>query len=319
MIEESRKIFVEELSDTYGKFIIEPLERGYGWTIGNSLRRILLSSIEGAAVTSVKIEGVRHELEVYKGMKEDILEVLLNLKKLVVRIEDEEPHILQLEVKGPKVVKAGDFKAPANVTIINPDLVIATLVEEVPLYMEVEVRKGKGYVSAEENKVPGQPLGVLNLDSVFSPVRKVSYEVEKTRVGRRTDLDRLVLNIWTNGAVKPEEALRQAAKILMEHAKFIYEQEFSTLEPEKKEITTTQEEEKKVITLEELGLSTRAFNALRMAGINTLEDLLSKTEEELIHIKNFGQKSLQELKEKLQEKGLSLSSAKKGEETNETS
>jgi len=319
LIEESRKIFVEELSDTYGKFIIEPLERGYGWTIGNSLRRILLSSIEGAAVTSVKIEGVRHELEVYKGMKEDILEVLLNLKKLVVRIEDEEPHILQLEVKGPKVVKAGDFKAPANVTIINPDLVIATLVEEVPLYMEVEVRKGKGYVSAEENKVPGQPLGVLNLDSVFSPVRKVSYEVEKTRVGRRTDLDRLVLNIWTNGAVKPEEALRQAAKILMEHAKFIYEQEFSTLEPEKKEITTTQEEEKKVITLEELGLSTRAFNALRMAGINTLEDLLSKTEEELIHIKNFGQKSLQELKEKLQEKGLSLSSAKKGEETNETS
>lgn len=319
MIEESRKIFVEELSDTYGKFIIEPLERGYGWTIGNSLRRILLSSIEGAAVTSVKIEGVRHELEVYKGMKEDILEVLLNLKKLVVRIEDDESHILQLEVKGPKVVKAGDFKAPANVTIINPDLVIATLVEEVPLYMEVEVRKGKGYVSAEENKVPGQPLGVLNLDSIFSPVRKVSYEVEKTRVGRRTDLDRLVLNIWTNGAVKPEEALRQAAKILMEHAKFIYEQEFSTLEPEKKEITTTQEEEKKVITLEELGLSTRAFNALRMAGINTLEDLLSKTEEELIHIKNFGQKSLQELKEKLQEKGLSLSSAKKGEETNETS
>ncbi|MGB9857102.1 MAG: DNA-directed RNA polymerase subunit alpha [Dictyoglomaceae bacterium] len=318
MIEEARKVFIEELNETYGRFVIEPLERGYGWTIGNSLRRILLSSIEGAAVTSVRIEGIRHELEVYKGMKEDILEVLLNLKKLVVKIEDNEAHTLQLDVMGPKVVKASDFKVPANVKIINPDLVIATLVEEVPLYMEVEVRKGKGYVSAEENKIPGQPIGVLILDSIFSPVKKVSYEVEKTRVGRRTDLDRLVINIWTNGSISPDLALKEAARILMEHARFILEQEYSPPEVEK-ELPSVQEEEKKILTLEDLGLSTRAYNALRMAGIHTLEDLLTKTEEELMNIKNFGQKSLQELKEKLKAKGYSLSTSEKGDESNETS
>ncbi|MCS7201542.1 MAG: DNA-directed RNA polymerase subunit alpha [Dictyoglomus sp.] len=318
LIEETRKVFIEELNETYGRFIIEPLERGFGWTIGNSLRRILLSSIEGAAVTAVKIEGIRHELDVYKGMKEDILEVLLNLKKIVVKIEDNETHILQLNVVGPKVVKAEDFKAPSNVKIINPDLVIATLVEEVPLYMEVEVRKGKGYVSAEENKVPGQPIGVINLDSIFSPVKKVSYEVEKTRVGRRTDLDRLVINIWTNGALSPDVALKEAAKILMDHAKFILEQDFSFSEIKKEESPFIKEEEKKILTLEDLGLSTRAYNALRMAGIHTIDELLSKTEQELINIKNFGQKSLQELKEKLKEKGYSLSSTK-GEESDETS
>jgi DNA-directed RNA polymerase subunit alpha len=318
LLEETKKVVVEELDDTYGRFVIEPLERGYGWTIGNSLRRILLSSIEGSAVTSVKIDGIKHELETYNGMKEDILEVLLNLKKLVVRIEDNESHILELDVMGPKVVKASDFIVPPNVKIINTDLIIATLVDEVPLRMEIEVRKGKGYVSAEENKKPGQPIGVLTLDSIFSPVKKVSYEVEKTRVGRRTDLDRLVINIWTNGSISPDLALKEAARILMEHARFILEQEYSSLEVEK-EVPSLQEEEKKILTLEDLVLSTRAYNALRMAGIHTLEDLLTKTEEELMNIKNFGQKSLQELKEKLKVKGYSLATSEKGDEFNETS
>lgn len=318
MIEETRKVFIEELSETYGKFVIEPLERGYGWTIGNSLRRILLSSIEGAAVTSVRIEGIRHELDSYKGLKEDILEVLLNLKKLVVKIEDNENHTLQLDVLGPKTIKAADFKIPPNVKIINPDLVIATLVEETPLYMEVEVRKGKGYVSAEENKIPGQPIGVLTLDSVFSPVKKVSYEVEKTRIGRRTDLDRLIINIWTNGSLSPDLALKESAKILMEHAKFIYEQEYSIIEVER-EVSSPQEEEKKPLSLEDLGLSTRAYNALKMAGIHTVDDLIGKREEELMNIKNFGQKSLQELKNKLKEKGYVIPICEKGDESNETS
>jgi len=317
LLEETKKVVVEELDDTYGRFVIEPLERGYGWTIGNSLRRILLSSIEGSAVTSVKIDGIKHELETYNGMKEDILEVLLNLKKLVVRIEDNESHILELDVMGPKVVKASDFIVPPNVKIINTDLVIATLVDEVPLRMEIEVRKGKGYVSAEENKKPGQPIGVLTLDSIFSPVKKVSYEVEKTRVGRRTDLDRLIINIWTNGSISPKEALRESAKILMDQARFIYEQEY--VFPEiKQEEPVVKEEERKIITLEDLGLSTRAYNALRMAGIHTLDELLSKTEQELMNIKNFGQKSLQELKEKLKEKGYSLLSLK-GDESYEAS
>ncbi len=318
MIEETRKVYIEELNDTYGKFVIEPLERGFGWTIGNSLRRILLSSIEGAAVTAVRIEGIRHELDIYKGMKEDILEVLLNLKKLVVKIEDNEVHTLQLDVVGPKIVKAEDFKVPANVKIINPDLIIATLVEEVPLYIEVEIRKGRGYISAEENKIPNQPIGVINLDSIFSPVKKVSYEVEKTRVGRRTDLDRLVINIWTNGSLSPELALREAAKILMDHARFILDQEYSIAEIKKEEVPLIKEEEKKVLTLEDLGLSTRAYNALRMSGIHNLDELLTKTEQELINIKNFGQKSLQELKEKLKEKGYFLAITK-GEESDEAS
>lgn len=307
MIEENVKVIIEKRTDDYGRFIVEPLERGYGWTIGNALRRILLSSIEGAAVVSVKIEGVRHELEVLPGLKEEILEILMNLKRLVVKIEDNNSHILELDVKGPKVVTAADFVVPANVKIINPELVIATIVDEVPFHMEVEVRKGKGYVTAEENKDPHQPIGVLVLDSIFSPVKKVSYNVEKTRVGRRTDLDRLVLDIWTNGSITPEEAFREASKILMEYFKLLTEKEFQLpYEEIHEEVAVSEDESKRGLTLEDLGLSTRAYNSLRHAGIHTIEDLLSKTREDLMKIKNFGQKSLQELEEKLKEKGLSL-------------
>ncbi|HOP94485.1 MAG: DNA-directed RNA polymerase subunit alpha [Dictyoglomaceae bacterium] len=317
MIEENVRIIVERLTEDYGRFAIEPLERGYGWTIGNALRRILLSSIEGAAITSVKIDGVRHELEVLPGLKEDVLEVLINLKKLVVKIEDNNSHILELDVKGPKVIKAGDFFVPANVKIINPDLTIATLVDESNFHMEVEVRKGKGYVTTEENKELNQPIGVLVLDSIFSPVKKVSYEVEKTRVGRRTDLDKLIIDIWTNGAISPEEVFREASKILMEYFKLLYEKEFQLPYEEKAEEIPIIEETQKGLSLEELGLSTRAYNSLRHAGIHTIDDLLLKTKDELMRIKNFGQKSLQELEEKLKEKGLRLrdgnSDSEKGE------
>ncbi len=306
LLEENVRVIIEKRSDEYGRFVIEPLERGYGWTIGNSLRRILLSSIEGAAVVSVKIEGVRHELEVLPGLKEEILEILMNLKKLVVKIEDNNSHILELDVRGPKVVTAGDFIVPANVKILNPDLVIATLVDDIPFHMEVEVRKGKGYVSAEENKDQSYPIGVLVLDSIFSPVKKVSYTVEKTRVGRRTDLDRLIIEIWTNKSVTPEEAFREASRILMEYFKLLSEREFQLPHEEVGQEITSLEEEKKGLTLEDLGLSTRAYNSLRHAGIHTIEDLLSKSREDLMKIKNFGQKSLQELEEKLREKGLSL-------------
>lgn len=307
LIDENVRVIIEKKTDDYGRFIVEPLERGYGWTIGNALRRILLSSIEGAAVVSVKIEGVKHELEVLPGLKEEILEVLMNLKKMVVKIEDSNSHILHLDVMGPRVVKAGDFVVPANVKIINPDLQIATLVDEVPFRMEVEVKKGKGYVTAEENKEPNQPIGVLVLDSIFSPVKKVGYEVEKTRVGRRTDLDRLVLDIWTNGSITPEEAFREASRILMEYFKLLAEKDFQiSYEEVTEEITTLEEESKKGLTLEDLGLSTRAYNSLRHAGIHTIEDLLTKTREDLMKIKNFGLKSLQELEEKLRERGLSL-------------
>jgi len=317
LIEENVRIIVERLTEDYGRFAIEPLERGYGWTIGNALRRILLSSIEGAAITSVKIDGVRHELEVLPGLKEDVLEVLINLKKLVVKIEDNNSHILELDVKGPKVIKAGDFFVPANVKIINPDLTIATLVDESNFHMEVEVRKGKGYVTTEENKELNQPIGVLVLDSIFSPVKKVSYEVEKTRVGRRTDLDKLIIDIWTNGAISPEEVFREASQILMEYFKLLYEKEFQLPYEEKAEEIPIIEETQKGLSLEELGLSTRAYNSLRHAGIHTIDDLLLKTKDELMRIKNFGQKSLQELEEKLKEKGLRLrdgnSDSEKGE------
>jgi DNA-directed RNA polymerase subunit alpha len=307
LIDENVRVIIEKKTDNYGRFIVEPLERGYGWTIGNALRRILLSSIEGAAVVSVKIEGVKHELEVLPGLKEEILEVLMNLKKMVVKIEDNNSHILHLDVMGPRVVKAGDFVVPANVKIINPDLQIATLVDEVTFRMEVEVKKGKGYVTAEENKEPNQPIGVLVLDSIFSPIKKVGYEVEKTRVGRRTDLDRLVLDIWTNGSITPEEAFREASRILMEYFKLLAEKDFQiSYEEVTEEITTLEEESKKGLTLEDLGLSTRAYNSLRHAGIHTIEDLLTKTREDLMKIKNFGLKSLQELEEKLRERGLSL-------------
>jgi len=307
LIDENVRVIIEKKTDNYGRFIVEPLERGYGWTIGNALRRILLSSIEGAAVVSVKIEGVKHELEVLPGLKEEILEVLMNLKKMVVKIEDNNSHILHLDVMGPRVVKAGDFVVPANVKIINPDLQIATLVDEVPFRLEVEVKKGKGYVTAEENKEPNQPIGVLVLDSIFSPIKKVGYEVEKTRVGRRTDLDRLVLDIWTNGSITPEEAFREASRILMEYFKLLAEKDFQiSYEEVTEEITTLEEESKKGLTLEDLGLSTRAYNSLRHAGIHTIEDLLTKTREDLMKIKNFGLKSLQELEEKLRERGLSL-------------
>jgi len=324
LIEENVRVIVEKRSEDYGRFVIEPLERGYGWTIGNALRRILLSSIEGAAVVSVKIDGVRHELEVLPGLKEEILEVLMNLKKLVVKIEDNNSHILEIDTRGPKVVTAADFIVPSNVKIVNPDLVIATLVENMPFHMEVEVKKGKGYVSAEENKDQNYPIGVLVLDSIFSPVKKVSYTVEKTRVGRRTDLDRLILEIWTNGSISPEEAFREASRILMEYFRLLNEKEFQLPYEEVKPENTYLEEEKKGLTLEDLGLSTRAYNSLRHAGIHTIEDLLSKTREELMKIKNFGQKSLQELEEKLREKGLSLKDGgnpdlEKGESLDETS
>ncbi|HWO69951.1 MAG TPA: DNA-directed RNA polymerase subunit alpha [Actinomycetota bacterium] len=295
----------EPVSPTRSRFIIEPLEPGFGYTIGNSLRRTLLSSIPGAAISSVRIEGVLHEFSTIPKVQEDVTDIILNLKELVIRSELDEPVTMYLKAKGPGEVTAGDIAPPAGVEILNPDLHIATLGKGASLEMEMVVERGVGYRPAEKNKKPRDPIGVIPVDSIFSPVRRVSYSVENTRVEQMTDRDRLILDVETDGSVTPREAVASAGGTLLELIQLFAELAEAT------SVQVSPAEDQEVpsdyqITIEELNLSVRSYNCLKREGINTVGDLVQKSEAELMDIRNFGQKSIDEVKQKLAELGLSL-------------
>lgn len=303
---------VERSEDnTYGKFVVEPLERGYGITLGNSLRRILLSSLPGAAVTSVKIEGVLHEFSNIPGVVEDVTDIILNLKNLCMRIHTDEEKIMRLEVENhedvAREVLARDIIHDSDIEILNPDLHIATLDKGGRLCMEMTVVRGRGYVPAEKNKKDDQIIGVIPVDSNFTPVRKVNYYVENTRVGQVTNYDKLTLEVWTDGSLRPEEAISLSAKILSEHLSLFIG---LTSEISNVEIMVEKEEEQKnkilEMPIEELDLSVRSYNCLKRAGINTVEELIQKTPEDVMKVRNLGKKSLEEVMNKLAELGLSL-------------
>ena len=291
----------------YGKFVVEPLERGYGTTLGNSLRRILLSSLPGVAVTSVKIDGILHEFSTIPGVKEDVTEIILNLKKLAVKLNGENTKRVLINAIGPKEVTAADILGDSDVEIFNPELHIATLEENATLIMEINLARGRGYVPAEMNKDENTPISVIPTDSIFTPVRKVNFTVENTRVGQVTDYDRLVLEIWTDGSVTPSEGVSIGSKIMQEHLSLFVE---LTDSAEGMEIMVEKEENQKEkaleMTIEELELSVRSFNCLKRAAINTVEELTLRSEEDMMKVRNLGKKSLDEVKHKLEELGLSL-------------
>jgi len=299
-------IKVLDLNDTEGVFVIEPLERGLGHTLGNSMRRILLSSIPGAAVTSVRITGVQHEYSAIEGVREDTIEILLNLKELVISIDGEEPETLKLKVTKPGAVTGAEIEAPSGVQVLNPELHIATLTRKGKMEMELSVEKGRGYASAEENERGGDPIGVIPVDSVFSPVRSVTFRVEYTRVGQRTDFDKLTLLVRTDGSVKPDEAVSQGAHILIEHVNLLANlaEEAGLLDVF--ELTEAVTEAGLDASISELDLNVRANNCLRRAKIETLGDLVSHPEEELLGIRNLGAKTVELIKEKLEARDLSL-------------
>lgn len=308
MIEiEKPRIETVEMDGVYGKFVVEPLERGYGITLGNSLRRILLSSLPGAAVTSIRIDGVLHEFSTIPGVAEDTTEIVLNLKDLLVKLHTDEAVIGRVEVDREGPVTAADIQVSADVEILNPDLHIATLDKGAKLEMELNFKRGRGYVSAERNKAEEQPIGVIAIDSIFTPVRRVNYEIEDTRVGQVTDYDRLILEVWTDGSIAPDEAVSLSSKILIEHLRLFVS---LTDAADDVEIMVEKEEEEKDrlmdMTIEELDLSVRSYNCLKRAGINTVEELIRKTEEDMMKVRNLGKKSLAEVKEKLAALSLSL-------------
>ena len=313
MIEiEKPKIELVEVDEkgTYGKFVVEPLERGYGITLGNSLRRILLSSLPGAAVTSVYIEGVLHEFSTIPGVVEDTTEIILNLKQLALRIHSDEEKILEIEAQGPGEVTAADIRADSDVDILNPELHIATLEEDGRLYMRMEANRGRGFVLAEKNKKEDQPIGVIPVDSIYTPVKRVNYTVENTRVGQVTNYDKLTLEVWTDGSLHPEEAVSLGAKILIEHLRLFVD---LTGDSQESEIMVEKEEDPKdkilEMTIEDLDLSVRSYNCLKRAGINTVYELTTKTEEDMMKVRNLGKKSLEEVQAKLAELGLSFRKA----------
>lgn len=300
-----------DINGTYGMFVLAPLERGYGTTLGNSLRRVLLSSLPGVAVTSVKIDGVHHELSTIPGVKEDVTEIILNLKGLTAKLYGEGPKTIYIEAEDECEVTAGDIKTDSEVDILVPDMHIATLGKDAKLYMEITIDRGRGYVPAEKNKqLFNLGIDVIAVDSIYTPVLKVNFRVEDTRLGQVTDYDKLILEVWTDGTVSAKEAVSQAANLLIEHLK-----SFSNLSDESS-ITADLMVEKddkgkeKILemTIEELDLSVRSFNCLKRAGINTVEDLISKSEEEMMKVRNLGKKSFDEVKEKLQSLGFDLSS-----------
>ena len=307
-IEKPRIELVEKSEDnTYGKLVVEPLERGYGTTLGNSLRRVLLSSLPGAAVTSIKIEGVQHEFSTIPGVAEDTTEIIMSIKQLSVIMHSDEPKLLRIEAQGEGEVKAKDIIADADVEILNPDLHIATLEKDGKLFMELTLEKGRGYVPADWNKKPNQPIGVIAIDSIFTPVHKVNFNVENTRVGQRTDYDKLTMEIWTNGTIKPDDAVSAAAKILIEHFNLfvgLTDQVQFEEEPVEKE----KDEREKILEMpiEELDLSVRSYNCLKRAGINTIYELTQKTAEDMLKVRNLGKKSLQEVESKLAAFNLTL-------------
>ena len=308
MIEIERpKIECEEISDSYGRFVVEPLERGFGTTLGNSLRRVLLSSLPGVAASSIKIDGVLHEFSTIEGVREDVTEIVLNIKELCVKLHGEGPKKVSISAHGECEVKAGDIIADADVEIMNPDLHIASLGPNGKLEMEIILEHGRGYVSADQNKRPDMPIGQIAVDSIFTPIRKVNFRVENTRVGQITDYDKLTLEIWTDDTIRPDEAVSLAAKILTEHLCLFIN---LTEHVQGVEIMVEKEEDKKEkileMTIEELDLSVRSYNCLKRAGINTVEELVQRNEEEMMKVRNLGRKSLEEVQQKLVGLGLSL-------------
>jgi DNA-directed RNA polymerase subunit alpha len=293
-----------ETSANYGKFDIEPLDPGFGTTLGNTLRRVLLSSLWGAAVTSIQIDGVAHEFTAIPHVKEDVTEVILNIKKLNLKSFTEDPVTLLLDVKGPAEVRASHIQASSDVEIVNPDLYICTLAAKGHLRMELNVERGKGYVPAERNKREGQPIGVIPIDAIFSPVEKANFTVEKTRVGQSTDYDRLLIEVWTDGTMSPEEAVSHAAELFTQHLS-LFTRFRDSIEKHEAEMRGEKGSQNRLMDtpIEELDLSVRAFNCLKANEIQTVGQLLQKREEELLALRNFGRKSLDEIKEKLVEKG----------------
>ena len=302
------EVFTQEEDQTYGKFVLEPLERGFGTTLGNSMRRVLLSSLPGYAITSVKIDGVLHEFSTIPGVKEDVTEIILNLKSVIIKLNGDTPKTVYIEASGEGEVTAGDIKGDSEVEIFNPELHIATLDKDARLSMEMRVDIGRGYVSSERNKQEIEPpIGVIAIDSIYTPVLKVNYTVENTRVGQRIDYDKLALEVWTNGTLTAEEAVSLAAKILNDHLKLfidLSENEFMTDVLVEKE----DDDREKVLemTIEELDLSVRSFNCLKRAGINTVGELTNKTESDMMKVRNLGKKSLEEVTNKLDSLGFSL-------------
>ncbi len=313
MIEiEKPRINVEDLSSDgkYGRFVVEPLERGFGNTLGNSLRRVLLSSLEGAAVTAIKIDGVLHEFSTIPGVREDVTAIVLNMKSLVAKLHSNGPKTVEISAEGPCVVTADMIKCDSEVEILTPDLHIATLGEDAKLNMEITLDRGRGYVPAEKNKAlsGNNIIGVLPVDSIYTPVLKVNYTVDNTRVGQITDYDKLTLDVWTNGVLNAQEAVSLAAKVICEHLNLFVD----LSDRGSQEIMVVKEDSSKEkvleMTIEELDLSVRSFNCLKRAGINTVEDLIGKSEEEMMKVRNLGRKSLEEVMQKLSSLGFSLHS-----------
>jgi DNA-directed RNA polymerase subunit alpha len=299
----------KKVTDTFGKFTAEPLERGFGTTLGNALRRVLLSSLEGAAITSVRVAGVQHEFSSIPGVVEDTTDLILNLKEVRLKLHTDKPKTLTLKAKGMGEVTAKDIEADAEVEILNPDLHIATIDKNGKMEIEMRARRGRGYVSSDKNKEPGQPIGVIPIDAIFSPIRKVNFKVENARVGQDTDYDKLVLDVWTDGSLRPDDAVAHAAKLLKDHLSF-----FIHLPEEEDELPLAEEDLKKspafnenlLRSVNELELSVRAANCLKNAGIETIAEMVQKTESEMLKTKNFGRKSLNEIKEILGNMGLNL-------------
>ena len=295
--------------DSYGKYVVEPLERGYGTTLGNSLRRILLSSLPGTAVTTIKIAGVQHEFTTIPGIKEDVTEIVLNVKGIIAKLHSEGVKTVYIEASGEGVVTAGDIKADSDVEVLNPEHHIATLGPNASLNMELTLSQGRGYVTADRNKPTQGIIGVIPVDSVYTPVRKVNYTVENTRVGDATDYDKLTLEVWTNGTISARDAVSLGTRILMDHFA-LFTDLSETMGSKSTVVEKAEAQRDKVLelTIEELDLSVRSFNCLKRANINTVEDLISKTEDEMMKVRNLGRKSLEEVINKLAMMGLSLAS-----------
>lgn len=307
-IEKPRIECVEQSDDnTYGKFVVEPLERGYGVTLGNSLRRILLSSIPGAAVTSIKIDGVLHEFSTVPGVKEDVAEIILNIKTLALKSNSDEPQIIIIDATEEGEITAGDIITTDAVEVLNKDLHIATLDVDSRLYIEMVVETGRGYVSADKNKKEGLPIGTIPIDSIYTPVHKVNFAIEDTRVGNNTEYDKLTMDIECNGNIKPADALSLAARILVDHLQLFIGLN-DNIRDMQVMIEKEEEEKDKVLdmTIEELDLSVRSYNCLKRAGINTVEELCNRTSEDMMKVRNLGRKSLEEVLAKLKELGLQL-------------
>ncbi|MDO4702004.1 MAG: DNA-directed RNA polymerase subunit alpha [Erysipelotrichaceae bacterium] len=306
------KEYVE--SDNYGKFVLEPLERGFGTTIGNALRRVLLSSLPGAAVYSIKVDGVYHEFTSIKGVEEDVTMMILNLKKLVMKIDDDETYTLRISCKGPMTVTAGDIICPTGVEILNTDLEIAHLEKGSVLEMELKAKNGRGYISADGNKAlyqgSSQGIGTVYTDSIYTPIERISYNVEPTRVGQDAKYDRLVFEIWTNGSITPQMSLALGSKILIDHLDILtnVDQLVAGMDSLMKDASGEVNSKSSNMMIEDLDLSVRSYNCLKRAGIQTVEELLQKTEDEMMRVRNLGKKSLKEVKEKVYELGLSFRS-----------